>query len=357
MHDRQRDPRIDAAAAHWSHRFVANGVPLTDFQDVTGSIDRWDDWCGAWSNRAAVHEALGEEALAGGCNLSAGEHLTTAAVCYHFGKFLFVHDRQALRNAHEKAVACRNRALPLLDPPGERVAIPWEGATLYGNLRRPAGDGPWPVVIMVMGLDSTKEEMHNSEQLFLDRGLATLAFDGPGQGEAEFDHPILPEYEQAVSAVVDFIETRPELDANRIGLWGVSLGGYYAPRAAAFEDRIRACVSLTGPFDFLEAFERAPGLTRDAFVARSFAASEEEARGVARRMTLADVAHRIECPLYVVGGRLDKVIPPEHAERLAAAAGGEVVLNMVEDGTHVVNNRPYKYRPQSADWMAAKLGA
>jgi 2,6-dihydroxypseudooxynicotine hydrolase len=113
--------------------------------------------------------------------------------------------------------------------------------------------------------------------VFLARGLATLAFDGPGQGEAEYDLPILPEYERPVAAVIDWIERRDDLDAARVGLWGVSLGGYYAPRAAAFEPRVKAVVALTGPFDFAEAFRRAPPLTREAFTARSFSASEEEA--------------------------------------------------------------------------------
>jgi pimeloyl-ACP methyl ester carboxylesterase len=135
----------------------------------------------------------------------------------------------------------------------------------------------------------------------------------------------------------------------------VSLGGYYAPRAAAFEPRLKACVSLTGPLDFAEAFDRAPDLTRAAFVARSGAADAAGARKVAERMALSAVAARITCPTYVVGGRLDRVIPPAHAEALAAAVSGPVVLNMVEDGTHVVNNRPYAYRPQVADWLAGVL--
>ena len=101
-----------------------NGVPLTDFQEVTGSVERWEDWCSAWSARAAVHEELGNKSHAEGFKLSAGEHWTRAAVCYHFGKFLFVNDMAQLKEAHRKSVECRNRALPLLRPPGERVAIP-----------------------------------------------------------------------------------------------------------------------------------------------------------------------------------------------------------------------------------------
>ena len=353
----EKDERIQQAAAHWTYRMVANGVPLSDFHDVTGQLTRWEDWCRAWSERAGVHEALAEEALSQGFRRSAGEHLTTAGACYHFGKFLFVENRAQMRAAHQRAVDCRTRALPLLDPPGERVAIPYEGRILQGNLRRPRGARRPPVVVMVMGLDSAKEEMHTNEQVFLDRGLATLSFDGPGQGEAEYDLPICPEYERPVAAVIDWLEDRDDVDAGRVGLWGVSLGGYLAPRAAAFEPRIQAVVSLTGPFDFAEALDRAPELTRAAFTARSFSQSFEEALEVARLMNLSPVAHRIRCPIHIVGGRLDRVIPPDHAERLARAVSGPVTLTMVEDGTHVANNRPHKYRPRTGDWLARELGA
>ena len=188
---------------------------------------------------------------------------------------------------------------------------------LKGVLRKPRGVARPPVVVMCMGLDSTKEEMRTNEEVFLDRGMATFAFDGPGQGEAEYDLPIRPDYEAPVAAVIDALEARDDIDTGRLGLWGVSLGGYYAPRAAAFEPRVRACVSLTGPFDFADAFARAPELTRAAFIARCHARDADEAAEVAARMTLDGVAERIRCPIYVVGGRLDRVVPPEHAERLA----------------------------------------
>src|SRR6185295_7862640 len=111
-------------------------------------------WCTAWSQRAAVHEALGAAGLAAGNGLSAGGHCTRAAVCYHFAKFVFVHDYQQMRAAHMKAVACRPTALPHLDPPGERVEIPYGGTHLYGILRKPRGAARPPIVVMCMGLDS-----------------------------------------------------------------------------------------------------------------------------------------------------------------------------------------------------------
>lgn len=350
-----KDPRVEAALGHWAPRFVANGVPLTDFQEVTAGIERWEEWCDAWSARAAIHEAMGRAALAEGYGLSAGEHLTTAGVCYHFAKFLFVNDPEAMHNTHMKAVACRRDALPHLRPPGERVEMPYESGHLTGILRKPEGADRPPVVVMAMGLDSAKEEMDAYERLFLDRGLATLAFDGPGQGEGEYDFAIRHDYEAPVGAVLDFLETRADMDAARAGLWGVSLGGYYAPRAAAFEKRVRACIALSGPYDWGAAWPNLPDLTRAAFQARSKSADADEAFERAKRLNLDGVAERIACPLFVLAGKLDRIVPWTDAERLAKEASGPVELLVVEDGNHIANNRTYRYRLQSADWMADRL--
>ena len=277
-------------------------------------------------------------------------------MCYHFGKFLFVNDMTEMRRVHDKAIECRRLALPHVRPAGEAVVIPYENATLKGILRRPDGIARPPVVVMCMGLDSAKEEMGAYEQLFLDRGMATLAFDGPGQGEAEYDFPIRPDYEAPVGAVFDHLETRDDIDPGRIGLWGVSLGGYFAPRAAAYEKRARACVALSGPYHWGAIWDDLPGLTRAAFTARTHSATEDAARAVADSMNLDGVAGNITCPLYVVAGKLDELIPWQQAERLAREAAGPVELLVIEDGNHVANNRGYRYRLQTADWMAAMPG-
>jgi dienelactone hydrolase len=349
------DALVTSAISHWAPRFVANGVALADFEEVTASVASWDAWCAAWSARAAVHEDMGRGALAAGRYLSAGEHLQRAGVYYHFAKFLFVHDVAQMKAAHERAVACRSLALPHLAPAGERVAIPFEGNTLFGILRKPTGSARPPVMVMACGLDSCKEETDAYEQPFLARGIATLVFDGPGQGEAEYEFPIRGNYETAVKAVIDYVETRDDLDASRTGLWGVSLGGYYAPRAAAFEKRIRACIALSGPFDFLDAWDGLPELTREAFRVRSHCATQAAAKCNAANLSLKGVAERITCPLFIVAGKQDRVVPWRDAERLARAAKGPVELLVIDDGNHVANNRGYRWRLQSADWMADQL--
>jgi len=351
------DPRITSAIGHWGPRFVTNGVALTDFEEVTASISSWDDWCRAWSARAAIHEQMGREALAAKKYLSAGEHLQRAGVYYHFGKFLFVQDLAQMKTAHMKAVECRKLAAPHLRPPGERVEMPYEGKWLAGILRKPLGVERPPVMAFACGLDSCKEETDAYEQPFLARGIATLAFDGPGQGEGEYDFAIRGDYEVAVKAVIDYVETRRDLDASRFGIAGISLGGYYAPRAASFDKRIKACLALGGPYDWGEAFAGVPDLTREAFRVRSKSATLDEARRKAATLTLKGIAHNITCPIYIMNGKLDRIVPAKDCERLAAEVKGPVVLNLVDEGNHIANNRAYRWRTQSADWMAEQLRA
>jgi dienelactone hydrolase len=346
-----KDKRVEIAIQNWAPRFVSSGVPLADFEQVTAAITRWEEWCAAWSARAAIHERLGREALAAGYNYTAGQHLTRAALCYHFGKFMFVHKPEEMRAAHAKVVQCRGLALPHLRPPGERVAIPFVTHKLCGLLRKPAGAAKAPVVVMCVGLDSTKEELDVYENIFLARGMATLVFDGPGQGEAEYEMPIRGDYE-----VIDYVETRADLDAARVGIMGVSLGGYYSARAAAFEKRIKACLSFSGPYSWVEIFDARNELSREAFRVRSHSKTMDEAREVAKTLTLAGAAKYISCPIYIVGGEIDRLTPPANAERIAAEVSGPKVLDIVKSGNHVVNNRRYMYQTQAADWMARELG-
>ncbi len=349
------DPLVKAAIAHWGPRFVANGVVLADFAELTGAVESYDDWCRIWSERAAHHEQLGRVALAKKHFLTSGECLQRAGVYYHFASFLFVNDIPQMKAAHMKAVECRQTALPHLRPPGEPVQIPYEGKALPGILRKPAGDGKPPVVVMAVGLDSTKEEGEAYEAPFLARGMATLIFEGPGQGEAQYDFAIRGDYEVPVGSVIDYVETRRDLDASRIGMWGVSLGGYYAPRAAAFDKRIRACIALGGPFNWAEAWSGLPQLTREAFRVRSHCETQEQARKNAATLTLEGIAQNITCPIFIVNGRLDRIVPAADAERLAREVKGPVELMMIEDGNHIATNRAYRWRSQSADWMGEQL--
>lgn len=350
------EERVQIAVNNWAPRFLSNGVDPNDFQRVTKRIERWDDWNREWSACAEVHERMGVEAEENENYQSAGYHYFHAAITYHFGKFLFVHRPDELRTAHDHVVQTYQKGLPYFDFPGERVAIPYEnGGTMYGIFRKPWHTPKPPVVILIPGLDSVKEELHNYGDDFLKRGMAVLAIDGPGQGEMEFEYPLRHDYEVPLRYAIDYVERRPDVNAERLGLMGVSLGGYFAPRAAAFEQRVKAVIGNCGAYDFADGFEQRPLLTREAFVYRLKARDEADARKLLKPFSLQGVMQNVTCPLLVIMGRLDRIVSPISAERMVAEAEGGAELWMFEDGNHVCNNIPFKHRPQQADWMRQKL--
>ena len=350
------DARVQAAVDNWGSRLIANGVDFNDFRRVTSSLERWDAWLEAWTATGDGHREQAEAAREAGHELSAGEAFVRAAVSYHFAKFVWVVDVERNREATGKAIAALAEAHRLLDPTAERIEAPLDGARVVGNLRRPAGVERPPLVVLIPGLDSTKEEFFHWEATFLARGMATLSMDGPGQGEVGFELDIRPDYEVAVAALLDALTGRTDVDLERVGAAGVSMGGYYAPRAAAFEPRITAVVAISGPFDMSANWDGLPSLTRETLRHHSGASSDQEARERAARLNLAGVAERITQPALVVTGKLDRLIPWQDTQRIAEAIpGAEWVL--YDQGTHVCNNLPFRYRPLVGDWMADRLVA
>jgi dienelactone hydrolase len=349
------DVLLETAIANWEPRFCANGVEASDYARITRGIERWDDWCAAWCAGAEVHLALGEEALAEGRTRSAAEFYSRAATYFHFGKFLFVHDPDQARAAHARAVDALNRALPLFVPPGTREEIPFEGSKLVGVFRSPSAQGPHPTVILIPGLDSTKEEFRDVERAFLDRGMAIFALDGPGQGEAEWTLAIRPEWDVVGAAVIEHLRSMAQVDPERIGVWGVSLGGLYAARMASSDLPIKGTIALAGPYNLGATWKDLNPLTRHAFEVRSCSPSPEAAERRAWDMTLEGFAEKIATPLMVIMGQRDRLFPWQDGERLANEARGETRLVLLEEGNHGCANVVYRHRPLGADWMADRL--
>src|ERR1700722_377993 len=267
----QPDPRVAGAAAHWGYRFTSNGTDYGDFTATLARISRWADWCREWGATATHYEQLAEAAEDAGQQQTAAGAWQRAALAWHWGKFVFVDDPVQQRAAHERSVACFFRAAPALTPPAELVRVPYGDTALPAYLRVPAATGfdNAPVVIMVPGLDSTKEEL---------------------QATAEDLLPPGPPPEKAATAAVDYLQDRSGLDRERIGLFGVSLGGYYAARSAAYEKRLRAGVALAGPYRFDLDWDELPPQTRATFQAPSGAKSGEEARAKAAALPLEEAA-------------------------------------------------------------------
>ena len=150
---------------------------------------------------------------------------------------------------YKRVLELAQKSFDLKDPRVSRVAIPYEGTTLpaYFSQAPATDDGPAPVIVLVNGLDSAKEHMYSSahwEELAA-RGISCLMLDQPGTGEALRLQGLTAriDTEAWAGAAVDYLLTRDDVDGSRIGIVGWSLGGYYAPRAAAFEKRFALCVA------------------------------------------------------------------------------------------------------------------
>ena len=350
-----RDPQVDLIFSHFTPRYVATGVDPNDLHRLVATIDQWTDWCRLWSEEAHRHEMLALEAAEKKRTATAAEGFLRAAIYYHYGKHMFAGAPDEYRVAHESMLRCYMAAAAAVDPPVERVEFPFEGGRMPGYLRRPRGAKRPPVAVILPGLDACKEELHAWSNAFLKRGLATLTLDGPGQGETAFWLPIRGDWGRVVGTVIDALEQRPDVDGRAVGVVGQSLGALYAPLAAAGEPRIKACIANCGPFDWPVLLPKLPKLSQEVFRVRSHARTVAEVQEVAAQLTLAGKAENIRCPLLIVFGGGDRLVPPAEGERLARAASGPTEFVVYPEGNHVCFNISYKFRPLTADWMAEAL--
>jgi 2,6-dihydroxypseudooxynicotine hydrolase len=342
---------------YWIPRLVADGVDANDVQMVRPNVTSWDDWPGAWAKVAEAHLSLARERLAAGSLVTAGEAFVRASLCFHVGQVVAFHRPDDKRDLQKRKEAAFRDAAPLLLPPAERIVIDHHGVPLPGYLRLPGlagGVGPHACVILVPGLDSTKEDFISLSEMCVRRGLACFAYDGPGQGEVR-QHALLQEgYEDSIQTVFDAIAGRPEIDPDRIGLLGRSLGGYYILRAAASNPRIKALAVFGGAFD-LSDWDTMPKTILDGFLWTTDSPDSAQARQKMGAATLADCIEQVDCPTLVVHGKRDAIFHYSQAVRIADALGQQAELLIEENGVHCCHNYGFQYRTLMADWMAKTL--
>jgi dienelactone hydrolase len=340
---------------HRLPRLLVSGVDYNDVRLLLSRVRHLKDWRPEWDRMAAMHEGLGDAALAAGNTVTAADSFRRAALYYHVGQFVFFDDPDEKYAMQKRQQAAYGKGMTYFRPPAERLQISFEHIVFSGNLRRPTGIDKAPCIILMAGADSTKEEFSTLEDEFLKRGLATFSFDGPGQGTTWREMKLRPDYEKPAAAVVDVLCKHPKIDGARIGIWGRSFGGYAGPRAAAFDSRLKACVSIGGFYDMGRIWSRFPSSTKETLQFGFGAGSEEEAHRHAQSYTLAGVLRGLTCPFLIVHSGMDEVCPVAESERIRDEAGGLTTLSIFAEGNHVCDNIPYKVRPLMADWLAQRL--
>ena len=334
-------------------RITSNYVPHWDFERMKEEIESWDDWCRVYSAWGRRHRELGDEATAAGDRCAAGTHYVRAGLFFHWGGFLFPHRPEEFRAALDEMHECWALAAPLTEPPMEQLEVPFEGARLPGYLRKPPGVERPPLVVLVPGADSTKEELFNLTEHIVGRGVATFAFDGPGHGAVSFELKLRPDYELPLRAVVDHLHDRPDLDTSRLALGGISYGGLFACRGAAFDERVKAVFSMSSWYSPAGRYPHQDNVSQTGL--RQYMGDDPAA--VQDAMTMEGAAERIRVPLLQVYGALDPASPPEQAHRVEREAQGPTTTVIYDDGVHVCNNVWYKARPLVARWLEENLAS
>jgi len=337
-------------------RLAADGIPYGDLVGVRDSVGRGVRWFDAWMAVSERYEGLAASETAS--TASRGGWLWLGALTAHAAQLYWLDDEDEKRRAEDRRSALYEQAADYLSPPAAKLRLRVGAWTVPAYLRLPVAERGerGAAAILLGGLDSTKEESRLFEELLLERGIATLTFDGPGQGLTAREVPLGSRFDAWVSAAVTLLIGVEGIDAGRIGVVGRSLGGSYALQTAACEPRIRACVAWS-PLVRGASYDALPEGVRRTFqyaCGRSANETRELLTGLIE--ATADVK-RLSCPTFILQGNLDQLVPVEDRAALENSSPPFVETFMHETGAHGCHNVASVVRPLMADWLSARLGA
>jgi dienelactone hydrolase len=325
-----------------------------------------EDWYSAFAALGEQLQGIADDALANGHEATASEHYFRAFTYFRSSERV-LHGGDARKPPmYQRAMHCWREGIALSLHPHANVMVPFEGHELEGWLflpRQRVRATPPPCVLFLAGADALPEEnFFRGVQYVTNRGAACFVFNGPGQGSTLrlLNLPTRPDYEKPVSAAIDVLAQRPEVDADRIGLLGVSMAGYYGPRAACFEPRIKACVAWGALYDVLnDLYLYYPPLQPQLrWIAGC--ASDAEARDRYKSFTLRGLLHRIRCPVLITHGVRDRMVPLASAQRTFDELNvSDKALRLYDDqeggAEHCSMDNWSQVIPYQVDWLLDRL--
>jgi pimeloyl-ACP methyl ester carboxylesterase len=329
-----------------------------------------ESWHAQWMVVAERNRRRGDEAEEAGHIQTAQNCWLRAANYYRHAEFWLLPSDPRRLSTFELMEVCSKRFIRRLTPPGETLDIPYEnGVPLCAYfMRAPFGISKQPVLICMGGLDSIKDEMwfmqaHGA----LQRGIAVLMIDGPGQGGTLRRHNVVAryDYEVPIRRCIDYLATREDVDMQRIAVCGSSLGGYYAARAASYEHRLAACVSHGAIWSIQHLWADAGedhGLADHIKWVFGAESVREAIEKKARLFTLDGTLENMRCPYLIVHGGFDVlgVEQATHVFEYAQSRGVDVTLRLLsapETGAdHCQHDNPTIGQEILSDWLADRFG-
>jgi dienelactone hydrolase len=338
-----------------------------DFAAIRARVQKMADIGPAFEATAKRREAKAKAAEADGNKVTARDNWFMAAIHYGAAEWPYDDSGEKHIELHQKKRACYGNYAALADHHVEAVSIPFKGKAIPGWFHLPPvrAGGRLPVVISIPGMDSFKETgVALANDRWLSRGAAVLAIDGPGQYESPLNgvYVSMQNWIDAGPALVNWLETRDEVDAKRIGVTGTSFGSFFGTIVAAHEPRIAATAVASTCLEpgCRTIFEEASPTFKKRFMWMSNFTDEAKFDEFVKTLTWEGHVENIKSPYLVVAGEADELSPLEHTERMIRTMTGPRQLVVYADSRHSVGNVPAAnlgpFPPGLvADWLIARL--
>jgi pimeloyl-ACP methyl ester carboxylesterase len=352
--------KAEAQARADRNAYPLIGLKPEDVREALGrlkSLDR-DEWAASWSEVADRYMAK--------------QDYHQAWLYYSFARWP-VPNSPGKQRAYEKALEAYRAYARKYDPPLEMLRVPYEGGEVVGYLRMPKNARAVPLVVAIAGLDSRKEEMVERFAPLAERGIAVVALDSPGTGQSGV-RPAVPGAEKSVSRVLDAVLARPEIDKERVALYGGSFGGYWAVALAVTERaRLRAVVAQSPPVHDAYSRERTAMVPKNREYLFDYAPAQMFTYGGG---TMEELAARKEhmslkargmldqpmAPMLVIGGVLDTQVPIADIDLLMRSGDSPKDLWVHPRGGHMGRDAknwpdPVIFKRVTTPWLLKALGA
>jgi dienelactone hydrolase len=361
------DQVIQARGIDWDQgrtgKILRNCGPAvqSDLQEVCRRIGKFVDIPREFARAAARREEQGWQAEADGHLPEARDHYYIAACFYTNAMWAVYEDGNPRRLGwQEKKRACYDKFILYAGRSIERVELPYQGKSIQALLHLPTGikaGEKVPCIMYIPGMDGVKEDTPATGDPFIEHGFAVLAIDGPGQGETR-ERGITctaSNYADAGKLACDYLARRPEIDAERIGIMGSSMGSYWAPRVVAEDKRFKAC-AVSGvcmePGQYA-IFNMSSPTFKMNYMYMSGYDDEAAFDEFAKTLTLKGVTSRITCPYMVVAGEDDEHCDMKFVYELMSEIPGPKLLYVFEGERHSIRNP--RARSLVVNWLIDRL--
>lgn len=273
-------------------------------------------------------------------NLEQARQAYFQAASFYLLSDFFLYRPEEEETNYRLAIPCYDRFRALSTPPIEKVEFPYQNGTIKAYYHLPEGEGPFPAIVFTQGNEGVKEAMTKWAEYATSRGIAVLNGEPPGWGESGLSGTHFRSRNDMgayAKLAVDFLQSRPEIRAECIGVFGISYGGFSSLYCAGMEPRFVAAGGIGAPFlDVNKVRKEALAAQKRKSYKISGAKSDEEHSQIMTALEMRKVVSQVQCPALIIHGSNDLVLNgPATNRQLSAAVGGEVTSKIVEGGDHL----------------------